>query len=308
MKAVLFVALLSLVFANAETMQTKSVEMISSPTGTFKDENLVSTQVSVIFYRLGNDKNLVATVKAGENVVGSLLPNHYAITKACKKRLLVGVAERGDIINITHYDLSNLNNISNTIYIKVIEPTSNNRFTLSVIDSKVAQKEISSLNLKSNIINRHVPSCEKLDNVSNLLKSITIETYSLFDVDDSRLNKQAIMELSRLTKDIKAYEHRTNSINISGYTDRLGSEKYNLALSQKRANRVSEYIRSNGVIKDIESVGLGESNPISSGCDKLKASSLKECLKTDRRVVVKLMIKRINPTNTKIPKELLWKI
>jgi len=305
MKAILFVALLSLVFANAETMQTKSVEMISSPTGTFEDENKVSTQVSVIFYRLGNDKNIIATVKAGENVVGSLLPNHYAITKACKKRLLVGVAERGDIINITHYDLSNLNNISNTIYIKVIEPTSNNRFTLSVIDSKVAQKEISSLNLKSNIINRHVPSCEKLDNSSNLIKSITIETYSLFDFDDSRLSKQAIMELSKLIKDINIYEHRINSINISGYTDRLGSEKYNLALSQKRANRVSEYIRSNGVIKDIESVGLGESNPVSRSCDKLKASSLKECLKLDRRVVVTLMIKRINPINTKIPQELL---
>lgn len=308
MKAILLAMLFSILFANAETMQTKSVEMISSPTGTFKDENIVSTQVSVIFYRLGNDKNLVATVKAGDNVVGSLLPNHYAITKACKKRLLVGVAERGDIINITHYDLSNLNNISNTIYIKINEPTSNNRFTLSVTDSKVAQKEISSLNLKSNIINRHVPSCEKLDNSSSLLKSITIGTYSLFDFDDSRLNKQAIMELSKLTKDINMHENRINSISISGYTDRLGSEKYNLALSQKRANIVSEYMRSNGVTANIKSVGLGESSPVSSGCYKLVASELKECLKPDRRVIVNLMIKRINPINTKIPQELLWKI
>lgn len=305
MHKILFIVLLSIILANAETIQTKSTEMISSPTGSFVDNNKTSNEVYVIFYRLNGDQNDVATVKAGDNIVGSLLPNHYALTRACKKRLLVGVAERGDIINITHYDFSSLSNISNTIYIKVSEPDSNKRFTLDVIDSKVAQNEISSLNLKSNIINRHVPSCEKLDNQSSLLKSVTLGTYSLFDFNDSKLNKKAMMELSQLIKDITMYEHRINSITVSGYTDRLGSEKYNLALSKKRANRVLGYLKDNGVINDIKSVGLGESNPISSGCDKLKSSALKECLKPDRRVVVNLMIKRVNPNNIKTQEELL---
>lgn len=310
MKKVLFVVLLSLWFVNAETIQTKSQEMISSPQGTFKDQNVTtqSKEISVIFYRLNGDKNYVATVKAGDNIVGSLLPNHYALTRACKKKLLVGIAERGDIINITHYDLSNLNNISSTIYLKVIEPTSNNRFGLSVIDHKVAQEEISSLNLKSNIINRHIPNCEKLDNQSNLLKSVTIRTYSIFDFNDSKLNKQAIAELYELTKDIKLHESSINSIQISGYTDRLGSETYNLALSKQRANKVAEYMRLNGVNVEIKSNGLGESNPVSKGCDSLNALALKKCLQPDRRILVNLMVKKINPANPATLEELLWEV
>jgi len=60
MLKILFIALLSVIIANAETIQTKSTEMISSPTGTFIDNNKTSNEVNVIFYRLNGDKNDVA--------------------------------------------------------------------------------------------------------------------------------------------------------------------------------------------------------------------------------------------------------
>jgi hypothetical protein len=151
-------------FVNAEMVQTKSQEFIPSPKGTVSYESTDSRSkvISVVFYRVGGDKNRVATVKAGDNIVGSLLPDHFATTKACKNKLYIGVAERGDTINSTH-DLGSLENILDTVYIKVIEPTSNNKFTLSVTDPKIAQKDIISFNQKSNIINRHIPNCGTIE-------------------------------------------------------------------------------------------------------------------------------------------------
>lgn len=49
----------------------------------------------------------------------------------------------------------------------------------------------------------------------------------------------------------------------AGHTDSQGSDSYNQALSERRANSVAEYLLAKGVIEArIESVGFGESQPI----------------------------------------------
>ena len=49
----------------------------------------------------------------------------------------------------------------------------------------------------------------------------------------------------------------------AGHTDSRGSEQYNQALSERRANTVSQYLLSKGVVEArIESVGFGEGTPI----------------------------------------------
>jgi outer membrane protein OmpA-like peptidoglycan-associated protein len=246
MKKMLFLASLTLVFANAETMQTKSDEMIASPKGTFKDEsaNSQSKVISVIFYRLNGDINHVATVKAGDNVVGSLLPNHYATTKACKNKLSIGVAERGDTLSITH-DLGSLENILDTVYIKVIEPTSNNKFTLSVTDPKIAQKDITSFNQKSNIINRHIPNCGTTNTIITSQSAIiTLGADAMFATNSSYIKPEGKKELDKFIGDSKNNNIHISALSIAGYTDYLGSDEYNLFLSQKRADRVSDYLKN----------------------------------------------------------------
>lgn len=49
----------------------------------------------------------------------------------------------------------------------------------------------------------------------------------------------------------------------AGHTDSKGSDSYNQALSERRANSVAEYLLTKGVVEArIESVGFGESQPV----------------------------------------------
>ena len=49
----------------------------------------------------------------------------------------------------------------------------------------------------------------------------------------------------------------------AGHTDSRGSEAYNQALSERRANTVAKYLLSKGIVEArIESVGFGEGTPI----------------------------------------------
>ena len=51
-------------------------------------------------------------------------------------------------------------------------------------------------------------------------------------------------------------------VSITGYTDRSGSDRYNLALSQRRAAAVRDYLVSRGVpMSAMTTQGFGESNP-----------------------------------------------
>lgn len=52
-------------------------------------------------------------------------------------------------------------------------------------------------------------------------------------------------------------------INVYGHTDSTGSDDYNQALSQRRANAVSQYLASQGVNSQrMAAVGYGETRPI----------------------------------------------
>lgn len=69
---------------------------------------------------------------------------------------------------------------------------------------------------------------------------------------------------------------------IEGYTDSVGSAKYNKQLSQKRANSVRRALMKEGIAGDrISSYGLGEENPIAD-------NNTEEGRAKNRRVVVEI--------------------
>ena len=71
------------------------------------------------------------------------------------------------------------------------------------------------------------------------------------------------------------------SIQVVGHTDSVGSEKYNMKLSEKRANSVANYLISLGIqASGIVSFGEGESNPIADNSTKMGRA-------TNRRVEIK---------------------
>lgn len=76
------------------------------------------------------------------------------------------------------------------------------------------------------------------------------------------------------------------SIEISGYTDYLGSDAYNQSLSEKRAETIKELFVSKGIPADIiTAIGKGESEQVKQ-CPGLKGTDLKDCLAPNRRVVI----------------------
>src|SRR3546814_4733911 len=79
-----------------------------------------------------------------------------------------------------------------------------------------------------------------------------------FDFDDAELTADARTELAEVIE--AAESSATQIVNITGYTDLSGAEAYNQVLSERRANSVIEFLRSEGVeASRIVGSGLGES-------------------------------------------------
>lgn len=98
-----------------------------------------------------------------------------------------------------------------------------------------------------------------------------------------------MVKINTLIDDIGKSDVKGSILRITGYTDVLGDDDYNLWLSQRRANRVADYLQIHGLNMPMEIIGLGEANSISEGCERLTSSKLYECLQRDRRVVIDLI-------------------
>jgi outer membrane protein W len=83
----------------------------------------------------------------------------------------------------------------------------------------------------------------------------------LFDFDSAELRPESISELERLVKLMNDVPFATAT--IEGHTDSVGTDAYNLALSDRRAKAVFDYMTARGVDPArLKSVGKGEADPI----------------------------------------------
>ena len=102
----------------------------------------------------------------------------------------------------------------------------------------------------------------------------------LFDFDKTTIKPQAAEILDRLVAFMK--ENPNSKVSLSGYTDNIGTEAYNQALSERRANAVKDYIVTKGIDSSrISGQGFGESKPIAD--NKTAAGRAK-----NRRVEIKV--------------------
>ena len=82
-----------------------------------------------------------------------------------------------------------------------------------------------------------------------------------FEFDSYTLLKSSFPELDLVVQYMS--NHPLVKARLSGHTDFLGSEAYNVLLSQNRARSVAEYLISKGIKADrITSFGFGKSRPI----------------------------------------------
>ncbi len=86
-----------------------------------------------------------------------------------------------------------------------------------------------------------------------------------FDYDQSVIRDDQRATLGNNANAIKGMS--LGKVTVEGHCDERGSDEYNLALGERRANAVKQYLVDTGVTASIDTVSYGESRPAVQGSD-----------------------------------------
>lgn len=90
---------------------------------------------------------------------------------------------------------------------------------------------------------------------------ITFGSDILFDVDSYQLKSETKRQLTDFAKTLNKYED--TDIRIEGHADATGPDAYNQKLSNRRADAVGEFLKSQGIKSSrVDEMGYGEAQPV----------------------------------------------
>jgi outer membrane protein OmpA-like peptidoglycan-associated protein len=90
---------------------------------------------------------------------------------------------------------------------------------------------------------------------------VTFDSGLLFDFDSDVVRSEARTNLRNLAASLDKYPG--SELLIAGHTDSVGTDAYNVGLSERRAAAAAAYLASQGVDRSrVSSKGLGESEPV----------------------------------------------
>ena len=120
---------------------------------------------------------------------------------------------------------------------------------------------------------------------------VSFSADSLFDFNSAVIKPAGIAELDKLASDLRGVDF--DRIEVTGHTDRIGAQAYNLQLSAQRANAVKDYLvrAANITAAQVNARGVNGQNPVTTlaQCsDNLPRADLIVCLAPDRRVEVEV--------------------
>jgi OmpA-OmpF porin, OOP family len=127
-----------------------------------------------------------------------------------------------------------------------------------------------------------------------MAQRVTYAADVLFDFDRAVIRPDGKSKLDDLANKMKGVDLEV--VIAIGHADRIGSEKYNQALSLRRAEAIKAYLVSRGIETNrIYAEGKGESQPVTGGrckgMGKEHRSNAKmvDCLQPDRRTEVEVI-------------------
>ncbi|MDO5530594.1 OmpA family protein [Sutterella sp.] len=125
-------------------------------------------------------------------------------------------------------------------------------------------------------------------------EKVTFSADMLFNFNSAQLKAEGQAILDDLVSRIAGVDLEV--ILSTGYADRIGSESYNQALSEKRADAVKAYLVNKGVDAAlIKAEGKGEADPVVNCPDPSANGQVKnfrqlvDCLQPNRRAVVEVI-------------------
>lgn len=134
-----------------------------------------------------------------------------------------------------------------------------------------------------------VEGCDGYTKAAPAGAKVTLSADTLFAFDKATLKPEGKAALDSIIKHAQGI--KIEIFAVIGYTDRIGSDKYNLALSDRRAAAVKAYFVSQGIPADaIITQGRGKANPVTGDtCKGQVSKKLISCLQPDRRAVIEII-------------------
>lgn len=121
-----------------------------------------------------------------------------------------------------------------------------------------------------------------------VIEQISLSSDVLFAFDKAELRPEGQQKIDEIAGRLKGAN--VQLINTIGHADRIGPDKYNQQLSEKRAEAVKEYLAQKGVeTSKVHSEGRGKSDPVTGDqCKGISGAKLISCLQPDRRVDIEV--------------------
>ena len=135
-------------------------------------------------------------------------------------------------------------------------------FLSSCSSMNITEENVYSDNVKTVKASSSMPENINLDSMA-IFANATV----YFEFDNSSLTSKSIQTLKSAVDALN--ENTSIKVTLSGHADERGTREYNLALGQRRAESVSDYLVLNGINKSRITVkSFGEEKPLAYGQDE----------------------------------------
>ena len=212
------------------------------------------------------EDNLIASIT--DPVINTYVPKSIQLTErnnltVFKGRIIDGILQTPIEAKIKIYD-----NSTGEVYTSVSSNSATGKFLLSLPSGLNYGISVEAEGYLFHSENFNLPEGSAYNMVSKeiALKNIDIGSKIalrnvFFETGKSEVKIDSYPELDRLIQLMQ--DVPTLKIELSGHTDNIGNDEYNLNLSQRRADAVRLYLTSRGLDKSrVSAVGYGESKPV----------------------------------------------